>query len=349
MLALLGISISIIVDGTENGMVNTATRQIQVFQETYSYMWVSMILLSILVITGIFYYKIYRYFTQGLYSDVGTSGLINGTGDYTLDKAIELAGYSYDLQQDIFYSNIDAWQREQGYCRLYDEAAAPLGMIIDCEPIYFEYHNKRWLIEFWKGQYDLTTGCEIGVYATEEPDLDIPSVFKGAFYRSVDNVDLLKMSFSLKKNGKILFTREDKHWWLTGFKLGEFSQPSELTMVLSITLKDKDMCKAFVKGLKNAGYWEDEIIITGNTVDLKFDETRTQQPLTRRPKTDFIIQRKNKLLCDRYQDITRGYDNLPDKINAIKEQAPEMYEQIINLGKTRQLFDKYKKIKEYLS
>lgn len=349
MVALLSVGISLMVGYAGNGIVVPTARQIQAFEETDLYIWILIILLSILVIQSIFYYKIYRYFTQGLYSGVGTSGVINGTGDDTLDKVIEASGYSYDLQQDIFYSNMDAWQRNQGYCRLYDEAAAPLGMIIDCEPIYFEYHAKRWLIEFWKGQYDLTTGCEIGVYATEDPDLDIPGVFKGTFYRCVDNADLLKMSFSLKKNDKILFTREDKHWWLTGFKLGEFSKPSELTMVLSITLKDENMCKAFVEGLKNAGYWEDEITIIGNTVGLKFHKTRTAQPFTRRLETDLIIQRKNQLLCDRYQDITIGYDNLPDKINAIKEQAPEMYEQIINIGKTTQLFDKYKKIKEYLS
>lgn len=348
MFALLGVGISIMVGDNRNDIVTPTARQIQAFELT-DFIWILIILLSILVITSIFYYKIYRYFAQRIYSDTGTFGAKNGTGDDTLDKVIEAAGYSYDLQQDIFYSNIDAWQRNQGYCRLYDEAAAPLGMIIDCEPIYFEYDNKRWLIEFWKGQYDLTTGCEIGVYVTEEPDLDIQGVFKGAFYRCVENADLLKMSFSLKKNGKILFAREDKHWWLTGFKLGEFSEPSELTMLLSITLKDHNMCKAFVEGLKNSGYWEDEIIITGKTVDLKFDKTRTTQPFTRRPDTDFIIQRKNELLCDRYQDITSGYDNLPDKINVIKEQAPEMYEQIMNIGKTTQLFDKYKKIKEYLS
>jgi len=45
---------------------------------------------------------------------------------------------------------------------LYDEAAAPLGMIVDCEPIHFEYKGKRWLIQFWKGQYDLPTGAEVG-------------------------------------------------------------------------------------------------------------------------------------------------------------------------------------------
>lgn len=84
----------------------------------------------------------------------------------SLNEFIEPYGYAYDSHQDIFYTKIDAWQREMGYSRLYDEAAAPSSMIIDCEPIYFEYDNKRWLIEFWKGQYGMTTGFEIGVYHT---------------------------------------------------------------------------------------------------------------------------------------------------------------------------------------
>src|SRR5665647_1009964 len=77
-----------------------------------------------------------------------------GTGSDELDKAIEIAGYSYDQKQDIFYSTMDPWQRDIGYCRLYDELAAPLGMITDCEPIHFEYLEKKWMIGFWKGQYD---------------------------------------------------------------------------------------------------------------------------------------------------------------------------------------------------
>jgi len=102
---------------------------------------------------------------------------------------------------------------------LYDEAAAPLGMIVDCEPIHFEYKGKRWLIQFWKG-----------VYATDKPDINIPGLFKGTFYNSIKDDEFLWMSFTLKKNGKVLFERGDRHWWLTGFKLGEFSQPWELTM-----------------------------------------------------------------------------------------------------------------------
>lgn len=269
----------------------------------------------------------------------------DGTGDDEIDKAIKAAGYSYDSIEDIFYSNIDAWQKNMGYCRLYDEAAAPLGMIIDCEPIYFIYNGKRWLIEFWKGQYGLATGCEIGVYVTDEPDLDISGVFKGPFYNCVSSKDYLQMSYSLKKNKTILLTREYKHWWLACFKLGEFSEPSELAVRLTLTLKDKRMLNAFVKGLNKVGYSDKEITINENTVGLEFSRPLTPQPTTRTAKTDWIIQMQNQLLCYRYQKITGPYDNMSDKIKAIKKEDPQLYESIINIGKTQKLFAKRQELK----
>lgn len=272
----------------------------------------------------------------------------DGTGDPELDKVMETAGYFYERLQDIFCSKLDAWQRSLGYCLLYDEAAAPLGMIIDCEPIYFNYAGRRWLIEFWKGQYDLATGCEIGVYSTSKPDINISGLFHGPLFESANDKDLLEMSLTLKKNGKKLFARKGTHWWLTGFKLGEFSEPSELTMDISITLKDKEMSNAFVEGLIDAGYYEDEITVKGNRVRLTFDEPRTLQPFTRTDWSDWIVQGKNALVCDKYQDITGKYASIPDKINAIKKEAPKIYNKIINLGKSRKLFDKYEKVKKYL-
>lgn len=260
------------------------------------------------------------------------------TGIDELEKAIEIAGYSYNPKQDIFYSTIDPWQRNVGYCRLYDEAAAPMGMIIDTEPIYFEYDGKKWMIGLWKGQYDLVTGCEIGVY-TGAIDLAIPGVFSGTFYNAVSNDDLLPMSFTLKKDGKVLFTREGKHWWLTGFKLGEFSEPWELTMDINITLHDEMMRNAFVSGLKNARYYDDRLKINGNKVSFTFDVPLTPQPITRTAITDQIIQRKNQQLCELYQDITSSMDNIQDKLAVILEQSPEIYKKIMYIGKDRQLYE----------
>lgn len=264
--------------------------------------------------------------------------LPKGTGDEELDRVIELAGYSYDSVQDIFFSTLDPWQRKVGYCRLYDEAAAPLGMIIDSEPIYFEYQGKKWMIGLWKGQYDLVTGGEIGIY-TGFLDFDIPGVVSGTFYNAVSNNDMLQMSYTLKKNGKPLFTRQGKHWWLTGFKLGEFSEPSELEMDLSITFEHWLMRDAFLTGLRTAGYSDNSLEVHGNSVSFLFGTPRSSQPITRTKETDQFIQRKNQLLCEKYLEITKPYITFPDKVKALEELAPEINKQILGFGKNKKIYE----------
>ena len=54
-----------------------------------------------------------------------------GQVEVSLNKMIESSGYAYDPSQDIFYSRIDAWQRNFGYCQLYDEVAPSLSLIFD--------------------------------------------------------------------------------------------------------------------------------------------------------------------------------------------------------------------------
>ncbi len=273
---------------------------------------------------------------------------IAGEKGESVFEIIKDAGYLYDAKQDIFYSSMDAWQKDAGYCRLYDEAAAPMGMIIDCEPVLFEYDEKRWMIEFWKGQYDLTTGCEAGVYTTNQPDVIVPGIFTGAFYNSASDKDRLKISYVLKKNNTVLFSRKAKHWWLTGFLLGEYSDPADLTMNIKITLKNRQMRNAFINGLKSSGYSEGDIKATGNTVSFIFDKPRTQQPYTRTKESDRLIQLKNKFLCEQYQQATKDYKSLPDQLNALSKDKPEVYQKVFDIGKTKKIFDIYKTLKNYM-
>lgn len=260
-----------------------------------------------------------------------------GTGNDELDEAIEIAGYLYDPKEDIFYSKMDPWQRHIGYCRLYDEAAAPLGMIIDCEPVRFEYKGKKWLVEFWKGQYDLVTGCEIGIYI-ETLAINLPGLFSGTFYHSADNSEMLQMVCTLKKNGKALFTREEKHWWLTGFKLGEFSEPSQLVMDVKITFEDIAMRDEFVNGLEKAGYAKNQLQIDNANVSFTFDVPHTRPPITRTKETDWIIQRKNEEMCNIYKEITGPYNTVQDKVDAIEHEAPELYAKLMNFGKNKKTY-----------
>ncbi|MDF2486310.1 MAG: hypothetical protein K0R46_2478 [Herbinix sp.] len=266
-----------------------------------------------------------------------------------LNQELQPFGFAYEPYQDIFYSLLNPWQRELGYCRLYDEASAAFSMIIDCEPIRFEYSGRRWLIEFWKGQYGMNTGGEVGIYYTTGPDLNIPGIFNGTFYHCVHDDNCINMSFVFKKNGNILFTRSGYHWWLTGFKLGEFSKPSELSMDIIMDLYDRSMANAFIESLKKAGYKDNEYLQQGRRVMIRFDKPHTKQPLTRSGLTDFIMQRNNESLCNSYNLLTDSYTDTLDKLEMVRKESPAMYNTITSIGKPKAVFESYNTIKGYLN
>ncbi len=266
-----------------------------------------------------------------------------------LNQEIFPFGFAYEPYQDIFYSLMNPWQRDLGYCRLYDEASAALSMIIDSEPIRFEYNGRKWLIEFWKGQYGMNTGGEVGIYYTNGPDLNIPGVFNGTFYFCVKDEDCINMSFAFRKNGNLLFTRSGYHWWLTGFKLGEFSKPSELSMDILLDLYDKRMATAFVEALKKAGYNDKEYVLQGRRVTVRFDKPHTKQPITRTAFTDFLMQRNNESFCNSYNYLTEAYTDTIDKLEIVRKESPDMYNKVLSIGKPKAAFESYDRIKGYLN
>lgn len=255
-----------------------------------------------------------------------------------LDEDLKISGYAYDPNQDMFYSIQEPWQKEYGYCRLYDEASAPFGMIVDCEPIYFYYQKKYWLIEFWKGQYDLSCGCEIGVYNTRSKVKNLAGFFDTTIYTPCQENEELKLSFTLKKNGRALFRRSEKHWWLTGFRVGLFSNPNELSMDICIKFLDQLMCNEFVKALKGLGYGKNEFVSFGETVYLSYDKPHTKQPFSRTKFTDALIQKKNKLMCDSYKAATEDCLTIQEKLKRALENSPFLSDRIENLGKPIKLY-----------
>ncbi|NLY77862.1 MAG: DUF4474 domain-containing protein [Tissierellia bacterium] len=255
----------------------------------------------------------------------------------SLNEFLRPFGYAYDPEQDVFYTIVDAWQRQMGYTRMYDEAAALASMILDSEPVYFEYDNKRWMIEFWKGQYCMTTGFEVGIYYTDKREKS-NEYFNWTLYDCADDEHMLNMEFTLTKNGKPIIERKEKHWWLAGFKLGEFSQPWELEASISIVFKDLNMRNAFVKALQKIGYKREKLSINREIVSFVFANPKTKQPYTRTEMIEETIQRNNKLLCDTFNALSKDHDNALDKIIAIQELAPELLEKIVKMGKSKDIY-----------
>ena len=247
-------------------------------------------------------------------------------------------GYAYDWEQDIFYSVANPWQRKMGYCSQYDDWATPLGMVFDCEPIRFEYGGKRWLIEFWKGQYGITTGGEIGIYNTEDPD-GHAGIFKGTLYHSASDEEALYVAFTLCKNGNPLFTRADRHWWLTGFVLGEYSDPSWLTMQASVTFPDQGMRDAFVAAFCQLGYGEGDFTISQeNTFSFLFAAPRSKQPLARRSPVKFLTMLRLKAFVDEYRKQTDGLTNMYDILARLKIESPLLFQFATNLGRWKESY-----------
>ncbi len=252
-----------------------------------------------------------------------------------LNELIAPFGFAYDGRQKIFYSRMDSWQRKYGYGRIYDEAAAPLNMIIDCEPIYFEYDDKKWLIEFWKGQYGITTGAEVGVYYLPKESLWDTMLLPELLYQSVSDEDTLAVQFVLWKKGRGMFLRRGYHWWLTGFSLGEFSKPRELAMDIEITMPDAGMRDAFLRGLSDAGYTNEEISIVRNTVWIHFTRPHTRQPFTRGRLFSWVKQWENRRNCRLFARITGDYVHAYDKLMVLKARMPLLYHKLERLGKAR--------------
>ncbi|MCI9530198.1 MAG: DUF4474 domain-containing protein [Lachnospiraceae bacterium] len=248
-----------------------------------------------------------------------------------INQALAPFGFAYSLTQDIFYSKQDAWQKDFGYSKLYDEMAPVMNMIIDCEPIYFEYNGKKWLIELWKGQYGIMTGAEVGIYYHMGPAPgDAP---ESLFYTAASPKEQLPITMSLYKNGKPLFRRGENHWWLTGFVLGEFSYPGELMLHVSLSFEDYGMMEAFIKGCLQAGYRQEDLHVQCGTVSLCLYQPKhsTANGCCRLYRE--WVQWQNHFNCRIFAHVTKGFDRTIDRLDYLMLAYPGIFRLLTKTGR----------------
>ena len=239
------------------------------------------------------------------------------TPSSALGYAVDAAGFLYDPDQDIIYSRMNPLQRGFGYAFGYDAAALAMNAVIDCEPIFFDYAGKHWMIELWKGQYGLETGCEIGVYTRPIGSMGLGYALLDAtvgqrpgdavashnlFYDCASDADRLELSLTLRRNGTVLFTRgPEVHWWLTGFKWGVLSDPGQLSMDVRITLKDNVMRDAFMAGIAGRPY--PNLAVNGTTVSFTFDQPFAVPQPTRPAPILASVNAANQTIVDTYNSM----------------------------------------------
>ena len=170
--------------------------------------------------------------------------LFNTQDESKARKILVAAGFDYDPVQDVYFTQLDSWQRNFGFNSVYDTAAPMVGMIYSTAKIYFTYDDKDWMMEIWKGQYGITAGAEIGFY-------NKPTDRVMKHFDCVTDEEMLEMAFDFYNMDELVFTRgPEKHWWLTGFKFLHVGIPSFITLDMTIEFPDRKMANAFEKGLK---------------------------------------------------------------------------------------------------
>lgn len=247
-----------------------------------------------------------------------------------INDILEPFGFSYLSSQDIFTSRMDAWQRQFGYCALYDETAYRFHLIFDFLPIYFDYNGRTWLIELWKGQYGINTGSEMGVYYADS--ILKESEYKTTLFKSVADDDMLEFSFNLFRKGMQISDVCARHWWLTAFSMERFSQPADLFMKASIVFPNQEMTSAFVQGLKNAGYHPEDICICYNRVSFSFSGTYKSYGFFRLIRTK-LAQGMNLFWCRAYLFVTRPFCLSLDRLLYLYYYLPLIFRKMLRIRK----------------
>lgn len=250
---------------------------------------------------------------------------------HLLNDLAEPFGFSYDSDWGIITSRLDAPQKSFGYQNLYDQTAVHFHMVFDCEPIYFDYQGRTWMIEFWKGQYGINIGGEIGIYCADT--IIPPGRYEQTVFHGVSEKELLPVSMELNFKGKPLFCISRLHWWLTGFCTGKYADPRDLSMNVSLTFPNEEMMNSFTKSLLCRGYASCDVCIFGLTVSFSFSIPHSKQP---KHCLGFpFAQWKNRLLCRLYGYITRPFDCALDQILFLYFFLPAAFRRTLRFQKHR--------------
>lgn len=244
-------------------------------------------------------------------------------------------GFTFDLKQDIVISLQDGFQKNFGYSDFYDLNAISLDMIFDAEPIIFDYNDKEYRIEFWKGQYGITTGAEIGIYIHEYN-------MKEGIYRTALPSECLEMGFLLFKKC-FLFARTGYAWWLTGFDIGNFSQPKDLKLRVFVKFPSIEMQKCFINALIKSGYTENKISVQGLCVYFEICCPHNYK-LNGKKLKKFIINLKNYFNCCLFNHFTRYFPKTIDKLTYICYMFPKIYGFILKICFPKKKYHKIKKL-----
>lgn len=178
-------------------------------------------------------------------------------------KGLLNTGFNFDYRQTILYYSDVVFQRNYGYCELYDILAPLISADFLTVRFKFSYGDMDWMIQFWKGIYFFnTTGGEVGVY-------NKPQSRPIEFYDCGRDEDKMPISMAVLQNGETVFCRPlENCWWQTGFALREPCDKNELTLHSTLIFPTEAMRTAFTSAVDAAAAEGFSYTVDGNAVSI---------------------------------------------------------------------------------
>lgn len=199
-------------------------------------------------------------------SETFSTGIIYDSVNNTLNNkdntGIVGIGFVLDTEDYTISTAINSWQRNFGFMIAYDIFSYVTNFFdYVTVRIKFDYDNREWMVQLWKGRYLIAPGGEIGIYNRDMGSL-------GTFYNCASDEDMMVMSLKLYHQEEMLFEMEPTlHWWLTGFQLHPKAYiPESLTMRGTIDFPTAEMATLFADKANATG----EIEATQNGANVAF-------------------------------------------------------------------------------
>ncbi len=250
-----------------------------------------------------------------------------------LNDLLEPFGFHYLSDCDVVTSLTDPWQKIFGYRSDFDHAALHFNMVFDCEKVYFNYCGKTWLIEFWKGQYGITLGGEIGIYRTDK--IIPPKDYSKTTFYGVPEGEMLPIFMEMNYKGQELFSLQKEHWWLTAFRVGSFCNPEALTMRVHLEFPDHEMLDAFVESMKRLAYNKCDLYVCDSSVSFMFGTPHSRQPrYFHRILAAFSLW-QDRIFCKLFNFVTRPFSWTVDKILYLYFFLPPCFRHLFRFKKCR--------------
>ena len=171
----------------------------------------------------------------------------------------------YGTKEYIYNDDTDpaCVQANFGYNRLYDWGAQLIDFSIDTARMKFDYGEKEYMIQIWKGQYISgemgTVGGEVGLYTRPKGTVSTIGHYNCAPYEEWLNMEMTVL-WDEEGNGNYIpqLTRAYAlHWWPTGFVFGQLENKKDsdpLRVLCRITFNEEGMAQAFAQALAQEGF-----------------------------------------------------------------------------------------------